>query len=116
MRTDGILRALNMMKTQFEMAQEAQPDWEKLLIKLEAYVEKFPREGELATIRRNISAWCRAAGEYGPGIYTLSVPTGGGKTFSSLRFALSQAEKYRQRRIFLPHSHEYNLGPKFKRY
>ncbi len=84
----------------FEMAQEAQPDWEKLLIKLEAYVEKFPREGELATIRRNISAWCRAAGEYGPGIYTLSVPTGGGKTFSSLRFALSQAEKYRQRRIF----------------
>ncbi len=84
----------------FEMAQEVHPDWEKLLIKLEAYVEKFPKEGELATIRRSISAWCRAAGEYGPGIYTLSVPTGGGKTYSSLRFALAQAKKNEQRRIF----------------
>lgn len=84
----------------FETAQEVHPDWEKLLIKLEAYVEKFPKEGELATIRRSISAWCRAVGEYGPGIYTLSVPTGGGKTYSSLRFALAQAKKNEQRRIF----------------
>lgn len=84
----------------YKMSQEVQPDWEKLLIRLETYVEKFPREGELAAIRRNISGWCRAAGEYGPGIYTLSVPTGGGKTYSSLRFALAQAKKNKQRRIF----------------
>lgn len=84
----------------YETSQEVQPNWEKLLIKLEAYLEKFPREGELATIRRDISRWCRAAGEYGPGIYTLSVPTGGGKTYSSLRFALAQAKQNKQRRIF----------------
>ena len=84
----------------FETSCEAQPDWDKLLIELEAYIEKFPKEGRLAPIRGDISGWCRAAGEYGPGIYTLSVPTGGGKTYSSLRFALAQAEKNEQRRIF----------------
>lgn len=81
-------------------SQEVQPDWEKLLNKLEAYLEKFPGEGELAKIRRDISGWCRAAGEYGPGIYTVSAPTGGGKTYSSLRFALAQAQRNCQRRIF----------------
>lgn len=84
----------------FETSCEAQPDWDKLLIELEAYIEKFPKEGRLAPIRGDISGWCRAAGEYGPGIYTLSVPTGGGKTYSSLRFALAQAKKNEQRRIF----------------
>lgn len=84
----------------FEMSQEKQPDWEKLLIKLEAYIEGLSKEGELAKIRQNISEWCRAAGEWSQGIYTLSVPTGGGKTYSSLRFALAQARKNGQRRIF----------------
>ncbi|WP_390438697.1 CRISPR-associated endonuclease Cas3'' [Lactonifactor longoviformis] len=84
----------------FDTSQDTHPDWKKLLIKLETYVEGFPKEGELARIRRDISEWCRAAGEYGPGIYTLSVPTGGGKTYSSLRFALAQAKKNGQQRIF----------------
>lgn len=84
----------------FEKSQEVEPSWKKLLTELEAYVEQFPKEGELAKTRRDISDWCRTAGEAGPGIYTLSVPTGGGKTYSSLRFALSQAEKNGQDRIF----------------
>lgn len=78
----------------------AQPDWKKLLRELETYVESLPGEGELAGIRRDISKWCRTAGEFSPGIYTLSVPTGGGKTYASLRFALAQAKKNEQRRIF----------------
>ncbi len=35
----------------FETSCEAQPDWDKLLIELEAYIEKFPKEGRLAPIR-----------------------------------------------------------------
>lgn len=76
------------------------PDWGSLLSRLEAYLEGFSPDGELAKIRRDISGWCKAAGECGTGIYTLSVPTGGGKTYSSLRFALAQAQKNGQQRIF----------------
>lgn len=84
----------------FDMLQASQPDWKNLLVELEAYVEQFPKEGELAKTRRDISKWCKEAGKLGPGIYTLSVPTGGGKTYSSLRFALAQAEENGQERIF----------------
>lgn len=84
----------------FETPQDAQPDWEKLLTELDTYLEKLPKEGELAKTRRDISEWCRAAGEFGPGVYTLPVPTGGGKTYASLRFALAQAKENQQQRIF----------------
>lgn len=84
----------------FDTPQEYLPDWEKLLIELETYMKGLPKEGELAQIRWDISEWCKAAGEFGPGIYTLSVPTGGGKTYSSLRWALAQASKNGQRGIF----------------
>lgn len=84
----------------YKARQEGLPDWEMLLGRLESYLEQFPKEGKLAVIRRDISDRCRAAGEYGLGSYTLSVPTGGGKTYSSLRFALAHAKKNKQRRIF----------------
>lgn len=81
-------------------ASEKLPDWDTLLTKLEQYLGKFSREGSLAEMRWAVSECCKAAGQFGPGIYTLTVPTGGGKTYSSLRFALAQAKKNGQRRIF----------------
>lgn len=84
----------------FETSKDDLPDWEKLLMVLENYMEDFPKEGKLARIRWDISDCCRTAGEFGPGIYTLSVPTGGGKTYSSLRFALAQAKNNKQERVF----------------
>ena len=50
-------------------------------------------------IRRDISAACLNRAEDAQGIYTLTVPTGDGKTLASLRYALHHAKKHDLDRI-----------------
>ena len=53
-----------------------------------------PRQGNqspLDAVRAGISAQCAEQAGHTPGVFTLSVPTGGGKTLSSLRFAIRHA-------------------------
>lgn len=50
-------------------------------------------------VRSQISEQCRDFSEQSGGIYRLNVPTGGGKTLSSLRYALYHAKKYDKKRI-----------------
>ncbi|MEM7314406.1 MAG: CRISPR-associated helicase Cas3', partial [Planctomycetota bacterium] len=51
------------------------------------------------TFRESISKQCKDSAARPQGAFTLSVPTGGGKTFSSLRFALHHADKHNLNRI-----------------
>lgn len=75
-----------------------QINWDIALKRLEA--KQFPAKNEkVDAIRRTISDQCRKRADDEQGIYTLSVPTGGGKTFASMRFALHHAKTHQLDRI-----------------
>jgi CRISPR-associated endonuclease/helicase Cas3 len=76
-----------------------EPDWGAFLIKLEQRLASFDSSTAMAALRRRVSDDCAEAGSRSLGIYKLEVPTGGGKTLASLRFALEHARRHGLDRI-----------------
>ena len=75
------------------------PPWAEIGAALERHIQAFNNTTPLNQVRSKISRQCWVAGERERGIFTLSVPTGGGKTLSSLRFAIRHAESHKLKRI-----------------
>ena len=68
--------------------------WSRLIELLEDHLSSLPGDRPIDGIRRRVSDQCVRAARGGRGIYRLSVPTGGGKTLASLRFALYHAREH----------------------
>ena len=63
-----------------------------LCARLEAKIASFyPPKTELNETRCNLLEACALAAEEPPGVFSLTVPTGGGKTYASMCFALRHA-------------------------
>ncbi len=75
------------------------PDWQVAIDKLETHLAGFEIRYPIDEIRRRISDDCLKRAVDFQGIYTLTVPTGGGKTLASLRYALHHAQKHNLDRI-----------------
>ncbi|PKL50922.1 MAG: CRISPR-associated endonuclease Cas3'' [Candidatus Riflebacteria bacterium HGW-Riflebacteria-2] len=77
----------------------AATDWNVAIARFEGFIDKLGLTKPIDRIRRNISDQCRQRADEIQGIYSLTVPTGGGKTFASLRYALHHAAKHKLDRI-----------------
>ena len=75
------------------------PDWQMAIDQVEAKLVGFQNRYPIDEIRRRISSDCLKRAVDSQGIYTLTVPTGGGKTLASLRYALHHAQKHNLDRI-----------------
>ncbi|MDO9226017.1 MAG: CRISPR-associated helicase Cas3' [Pseudomonadota bacterium] len=73
--------------------------WESLINRLEKHLASLQPRHPIDQLRQDISRHCLEGASRSKGIYTLTVPTGGGKTLASLRFALHHAKKHGMDRV-----------------
>lgn len=66
---------------------------------METVIEWQKNSEGINELRNDMSESCDKMADLPSAIYTLTVPTGGGKTFASLRYALKHAKKYNKSRI-----------------
>ena len=74
--------------------------WSESLAFMEQKLGEFEHRTPIQNARAEISDLCRRKAAEPGGIYRLNVPTGGGKTLASLRYALAHAAAHNKQRIF----------------
>lgn len=91
--TEGFMRGERPERT--VSIAELKPTFDKHMEALSAHA----RESVINAKREQILRSCREKAKLPPGFFTLTVPTGGGKTLSSMAFALDHALQNGQKRI-----------------
>ncbi|WP_323029411.1 CRISPR-associated helicase Cas3' [Castellaniella defragrans] len=82
--------------------RNAWPALEELAPLFDAHMEKLATQAkptDVNKLRADILHQCREAATLEPGLFSLTVPTGGGKTLSGMAFALEHARHHGKRRI-----------------
>ena len=72
-----------------------------LLKRLQAHCGKFDSSGELNKLRNKVFEDCLAKAAEPSGFFSLTVPTGGGKTLSGMAFALEHARRHGMQRVIV---------------
>lgn len=81
------------------MARGSFPDLHALRAAYDRHMARFTADTPVRALRADILRQCRAKAALAPGLFSLEVPTGGGKTLASLGFALDHACAHGHRRI-----------------
>ncbi len=74
---------------------------DELKKRIDDFLSKKKPDSELNIKRNDILKQCVEKAKLKPGFYSLTVPTGGGKTLSSMAFALEHAIKHNKKRIIV---------------
>ncbi len=82
--------------------RNAWPTLKELMPLFDAHMEKLivqAKPTDVNKLRTDILHQCKDAAALDPGLFSLTVPTGGGKTLSGMAFALAHARRHGKRRI-----------------
>lgn len=87
-----------------EFAEDRKKLWTDCLEYIENKLSEFSNETPIQNARKEISDTCAKAAEKESRVLRLNVPTGGGKTLSSLRFAIKYAAEHNKSRVIFTSS------------
>lgn len=88
----GAVGRTSELRASFPKLADLLPDFDR-------YMSRFVADTDVKRLRAEVLTDCRRAATAKQGLFTLTVPTGGGKTLASLAFALEHAARHGLKRV-----------------